>query len=153
MKNIPFHIGGTRRVVAWGTILQAGRSRLRVPMRWIILNLPNPPSRAMALGSTKPLTEMSTRNLAGVKGRAARRADNLTAICEPIVYKLWEPHHLTTLWASTVCYRDSFTFNHSFHALITLECRQIVRPKRRWTIWLHGVTSQAIVHFILTATK
>jgi hypothetical protein len=22
---------------------------------------------------------------------------------------LWEPQHLTTLWASTVCYRDSFT--------------------------------------------
>jgi hypothetical protein len=40
----------------------------------------------MALGSTQPLTEMSTRNLPGGKGWPARKADNLTAICEPIVY-------------------------------------------------------------------
>jgi hypothetical protein len=39
----------------------------------------------MALGSTQPLAEMSTRNLPGGKGRPARKADNLTAICEPIV--------------------------------------------------------------------
>jgi hypothetical protein len=37
----------------------------------------------MALGSTHPLTEMSTRNLRRGKGRPARKADNLTAICEP----------------------------------------------------------------------
>jgi hypothetical protein len=41
----------------------------------------------MALGSTQPLTEMSTRNLPGGKGRPARKADNLTAICEQIMYK------------------------------------------------------------------
>jgi hypothetical protein len=23
---------------------------------------------------------------------------------------MWEPRRLTTLWASTACYRDSFTF-------------------------------------------
>jgi hypothetical protein len=63
----------------------------------------------MALGSTQPLTEMSTRNLRGGKGRAARRVDNFTAICEPTVKKMWEPQRLTTLWASTACYRDSFT--------------------------------------------
>jgi hypothetical protein len=39
----------------------------------------------MALGSTQPLTEMSTTNLPGGKGRTAREADNLTAICEPTV--------------------------------------------------------------------
>jgi hypothetical protein len=37
------------------------------------------------LGSTQPLTEMSARNFPGGKGRPAREADNLTAICEPIV--------------------------------------------------------------------
>jgi hypothetical protein len=64
----------------------------------------------MALGSTQPLTEMSTMNLPGGKGRPARKADNLTAICEPIVYILWDPQRLTTLWASMAWYRDSFTF-------------------------------------------
>jgi hypothetical protein len=48
-------------------------------------NGPNPSIRTMALGSTQPLTEMSTRNLPGGKGRSARGTDNLTAICEPIV--------------------------------------------------------------------
>jgi hypothetical protein len=39
----------------------------------------------MAVGSTQPLTEMSTRNVPGGSGRPAREADNLTTICEPIV--------------------------------------------------------------------
>jgi hypothetical protein len=43
------------------------------------------------------------------EGRPARKADNLTAICEPIVHKMWEPQHLTTLWVSTARYRDTFT--------------------------------------------
>jgi hypothetical protein len=51
-------------------------------------NWPDPSSRTMALGSTRPLTEMSTKNILGGNGRPARKADNLTAIREP-----------TTLWA------------------------------------------------------
>jgi hypothetical protein len=47
----------------------------------MFLNLPNPSSRTMTLGFTQPLKEMS-------RARPARNADNLTAICEPIVYKL-----------------------------------------------------------------
>jgi hypothetical protein len=39
----------------------------------------------MALESTQPLTEMSTMNLRGGKGRPVRKADNHTVICEPIV--------------------------------------------------------------------
>jgi hypothetical protein len=48
-------------------------------------NWPNPSSLIMVLGSTQPLTEMSTGNLPGGNGRPALKADNLTAICEPIV--------------------------------------------------------------------
>jgi hypothetical protein len=64
----------------------------------------------MALESTQPLTEMSSRNLPGSKERPALKADNLTAIWESIVYKMWEPRRLTTLQVSTACYRYSFTF-------------------------------------------
>jgi hypothetical protein len=39
----------------------------------------------MALGSTQPLTEFSTRNLPGGKEQLVCEADNLTTICEPIV--------------------------------------------------------------------
>jgi hypothetical protein len=42
--------------------------------------------------------------------RQARKSDNLTAICESIVYKMWQFRRLKTLWASMASYRDSFTF-------------------------------------------
>jgi hypothetical protein len=61
----------------------------------------------MALGSTHPLTEMSTGNLPAGKGRPACKAKILTAICE---LKMLEPRRLTTLWASTACYRDSLAY-------------------------------------------
>jgi hypothetical protein len=41
----------------------------------------------MALRSTQPLTEMSTRNIPGDNRRPARKANNLTA-------KIWEPRRL-----------------------------------------------------------
>jgi hypothetical protein len=47
-------------------------------------NLRKPSSRTVALRSTHSLTEMSTRNLPGGKGRPASKADNLSAICESI---------------------------------------------------------------------
>jgi hypothetical protein len=64
----------------------AGTSRVRFPMRpFNYFNLPTLSSRTMALGSTQPLTKVSIRNLPAGKERPARKADNLTAICEPIV--------------------------------------------------------------------
>jgi hypothetical protein len=66
-------------------MLQAGRSPVQVPDEVDFFNLPNPSSRTMALGSTQPLTKMSTRNLPGGEKRAARRPDNLAAIYEPNV--------------------------------------------------------------------
>jgi hypothetical protein len=41
--------------------------------------------------------------------RTRPKTDNLAAIYEPTVYEMWEPQRLTTLWASTACYRDTFT--------------------------------------------
>jgi hypothetical protein len=74
-------------------MLQARRSRVRFPNEVIaVLDLPD---LSMALGLTQPLTEISTKNLPGSKERPARKADNLTAICEPIVYTMWVPEHLT----------------------------------------------------------
>jgi hypothetical protein len=66
-------------------MLRVGRSPVRAPDEVDFFNLPNPSSRAMALGSTQPLTEMSTRNFPGGKKRPARKADNLAAIYEPNV--------------------------------------------------------------------
>jgi hypothetical protein len=68
-----------------GTMLHAGMPPVRVPDDVDIFYLPHPSSGTMTLGSTQPLTEMSTRNLPGGKKRPARRADNLAAIYEAIV--------------------------------------------------------------------
>jgi hypothetical protein len=74
------------RLLGSGIMLQAGSSRVQFPIRSLdFFNLPNPSSRIMALGSTQHLTGMSTRKLLGGKGRSAHEADDLTAICEPIV--------------------------------------------------------------------
>jgi hypothetical protein len=67
------------------TMLQPGRSPVRVPDEVDLFNLPNPSSRTMALGSTQFLTEISTRKFPWGKKRPARRADNLAAIYEPNV--------------------------------------------------------------------
>jgi hypothetical protein len=50
-----------------------------------LFNWPNPSSRTVVLGSTRLLAEMSTRYIHGGKGRPVRKADKLTAICEPSV--------------------------------------------------------------------
>jgi hypothetical protein len=80
-------MGARGSVVDWGTILQVKRLPVRVQDEVDFFNLPNPSSCTMALGSTQPLTEMSTRNLPGGKKRPVRRANNLAAIYEPNVWK------------------------------------------------------------------
>jgi hypothetical protein len=73
-------------VVGCDTMPQARGSRVRFPMKSLefLIDL-NLPAAIWHLGSTQPLTEMSTRNLSGGKGRPARKANNFTAICDPIV--------------------------------------------------------------------
>jgi hypothetical protein len=71
----------------------------------------------MILGSTQPLAEMSTRNLTGGKMRLVRKAENLTATWKPIVYKMWEPRRLATLWASTVYYKDEYNVSVAYNLL------------------------------------
>jgi hypothetical protein len=79
--------GARSSVVDWGTMLKAGRSPVRVPDEVDFFNLLNPSSRTMALGSTQPLREMSTRNFPGGKKWPARKADNLAAVFESNVWK------------------------------------------------------------------
>jgi hypothetical protein len=62
-------------VEALATILKvAGTS----PDEVDFFKLSNPSSRIMALGSTQPLTEMSTRNLPGGRGEEGGRRIGLT---------------------------------------------------------------------------
>jgi hypothetical protein len=63
-------MGAHASMVGSGTMLQAGRSPIRVPDEVDFFNSPNPSSHTMALGSTQPLIEISTRNLPGGKKMA-----------------------------------------------------------------------------------
>jgi hypothetical protein len=78
--------GASGSVVCWGTMLQAGRSRVRFPMMSLdSFNLRNPASRTMALGTTQPLTEISTRNLPeGIKGGRRVRLSILPPSVSPL---------------------------------------------------------------------
>jgi hypothetical protein len=101
----------------------------------VFFNWHNPSSLNIALGSTQRLTEMSTRNILGGKGRTARKGDNLTAICEKIFQKMWEPRCLTILWASTAVTRIALpVFNHPEKcvALLMILKRIWLQRFRKW---------------------
>jgi hypothetical protein len=66
-------------------MLQAGRSRLQVPTRWIVSNLPNPSGRIMgpvvdSASNRNEYQESLKIKKPGGKVRLARRADKLAAI-------------------------------------------------------------------------
>jgi hypothetical protein len=102
-------------------MLQAGRSPLRVPDEVDFFKLPNPSSRTMGLGSTQPLTKISTINLTGGKTRPARKADNSHLWAECL--KMWELQPLATLRAYTACIG------------ITLPPLQHFLPVLRFILW------------------
>jgi hypothetical protein len=45
----------------------------------------------MAPEFTQPVTEMSIGRFLGCKARPVLNDNNLNAICEPIVYTMWDP--------------------------------------------------------------
>jgi hypothetical protein len=69
-KSLSFTWGARGSAVGWGSMLQAGRSRDRVPMRWIS-------SRIMALVSTQPLEKWVPGIFLEVKGGRRVRLTSL----------------------------------------------------------------------------
>jgi hypothetical protein len=77
-------------VIGWGTTLQAGRSRVQFLMGsldfTVDLNLQPHYGPGVDSASNRRVPGI----FLGVKGgRQAFKTDNLTAICEPTVYKMW----------------------------------------------------------------
>ena len=111
--------------VGWGTALLAGVTG--------IFHWHNPSGRTMALGSTQPLTEMSTRNSSWVGGEGGQCV-GLTTL--PPSYadclEIWEPQPPGTLRASLLCFTFlSCSFNSTFAVLIasTLNTVRYVYPE------------------------
>jgi hypothetical protein len=84
----------------------------------------------------------------GSRARSACMDGNVTAICEQIVYKIWDSLGLTTLQASTACCRDIFAFllytfqKAIFRFLLYLQSRKsqqalnlLVTEERYWTLF------------------
>jgi hypothetical protein len=83
-----YELGACGRGVGWGTMLQAGRSRVRLPMGVIrFFNWPDPSSCTMAMCLTRPQTEMSTRSLPGSETQPTHKADNLNSILSQLSRK------------------------------------------------------------------
>jgi hypothetical protein len=85
------------------------------------------------------------------KGRPARKTDELTAICEPIICKVWKPRRLTTLWDSTACYRDGFTFTYYCTVLTFRPGRSQQSAQWIWSSLLTGTkTVQCAMGALIT---
>jgi hypothetical protein len=115
-------------VVGWGTMLQARWSLVRVPDEVDFFNLPNPSSRTMALGSTQPVTEMSTGIFLGVKN--GRRV-GLTTL--PPCLKMWEPQPLANLRASMACTGITLAYLPACSTMFRLPDKQMCQRSYRIT--------------------
>jgi hypothetical protein len=102
-------------------MLRVGRSPDRVPDEVNIFNLRNPSSRTMNLGSTQPLTEMSTRNLPGVK---KQRVVGLATLPPSVSGMFENVGDLTYRKPKGIrdVYRDNFLFNWFMGSEISLSC-------------------------------
>jgi hypothetical protein len=122
-------VGARGSVAGWGSMLQAGRSPVRVPDEVVFFNWPNPSRRIMALESTQPLTEMNTRNLPGSKKRPKSWLTTLL----PSVSRMSENVGAPTSHSPKGLlglYRDNFTLPY-----LTLPCKVVkwmvvARPRK-----------------------
>ena len=101
--------GGTALdgAVGWGTALHVGLLRVRFPVVSLEFFIYNPSGRTMFLGSTQPLTGMSTRNISWGKGS---RCIGVTPPSCTDCLEFWEPHPLGTHRICLCLYCDCLTW-------------------------------------------
>ena len=94
--------------VGSGIALQAGRLRVRFPIKAFgIFHWLNPSGRTMALGSTQPLAETSTRDLPWRVKTAGAKGWQPYHLHVPTVRKSWTPQTPAALRVHLGLYRDN----------------------------------------------
>jgi hypothetical protein len=121
-------------------------------------NWPNPSSRTMALWSTHPLTEISTRNLpvcvcvgGGVKDGRRVRLTSPPSVSR-LFRKCGKPRRLNKLKAPTACHRDSFTVLISVTGLKPNPLSILLRTARSETRTLTHIEILLDRYFSVTKT-
>jgi hypothetical protein len=98
-------------VVGWGAMLQTGRSWFRFPMRLLDFSIDLIfPAALWPWGRLSLWQKWVPGIFLGVKGGRRVRLIPLPPYVSRLSIKYWGPWRLTSLWASTACYRNSFTF-------------------------------------------
>ena len=80
----------------------------------VIIHWRNPSGQTVALGSTHPLTEMSTRNIFWGKGGRCVGMTTLLTSCADC-HEIWEPQTPGTIRASSGLCMGTFTFYTLMH--------------------------------------
>jgi hypothetical protein len=107
--------------VGWGTALKTGRSRVRFPMISLVFFVGIILLVAMALRSTQPLTEMSTKNISLGERRPVRKVGKLSTFMRLLSrnsgrLNLLVPQDLSSFsWQNVLPFRTAYPTNIGGH--------------------------------------
>jgi hypothetical protein len=90
----------------------------------------------MGLGLTRPPTEMSNRNLPGSKERPARKAENLTAICDPTLENVGASTSHNPMGLHGLLQGKLYLFSED-HRLLTYSSCDVSRSKTNTNISIY----------------
>jgi hypothetical protein len=66
-------------------------------LMWVGGYAPDPSGRTGLWDSCSLYQKCSPESISGINARPAREAHSVTAICERIVWTMWDPGHLTNM--------------------------------------------------------
>jgi hypothetical protein len=84
-------------------------------------------------------------------GRPARKAHSLTSICEPIVYTMWEPRHLTACLVTALPFELNLTTTLSLIPLLLLLLLLLLPPPLLLLLLLLLLLGHAITRVVVKA--